>query len=98
MEKTVMATYDGTALKTHDPLDLPINRPIRIFLQTKEDENGNGQRDRDDELPPQNTLGLLRLLESWREDSDDAEEQKETWEYLKRVLDEDRLSDRRLFP
>lgn len=31
-------------------------------------------------------------------DIGDEEEQRETWEYLKRALDEDRLSDRKLFP
>ena len=30
-------------------------------------------------------------------DEDDAEEQRETWAYLQRVLDEDRLSARPLF-
>lgn len=41
----------------------------------------------------------IRLLRSWREyDKEDRQEQKETWEYLKRVLDEDRLSERKLFP
>ena len=41
----------------------------------------------------------IRLLESWRNASDEeAEEQRETWEFLKRALDEDRLSDRKLFP
>jgi hypothetical protein len=29
---------------------------------------------------------------------DDAAEQRETWAYLQRALDEDRLSDRPLFP
>jgi hypothetical protein len=29
---------------------------------------------------------------------EEAEEQRETWAYLRRVLDEDRLSDRKLFP
>ena len=37
----------------------------------------------------------IKLLQSWRED--DEEEQKETWEYLKQALDQDRLSDRKLF-
>jgi hypothetical protein len=32
------------------------------------------------------------------ENDDDAAEQRETWAYLQRVLDEDRLSDRPLFP
>ncbi len=32
------------------------------------------------------------------EDDDDAAEQRETWAYLQHALDEDRLSDRPLFP
>lgn len=48
-----------------------------------------------DEAPVVNQ-GLIDLLRSWREDGD-AQEQRETWEYLERVLDEDRLSDRKLF-
>ncbi|MCP4657796.1 MAG: hypothetical protein GY856_20505 [bacterium] len=40
---------------------------------------------------------LNALLQSWM-DEDDTEEQKETGEYLIRTLDEDRLSDRKLFP
>jgi hypothetical protein len=39
---------------------------------------------------------LIQLLRSWREG--DEQEQHDTWEYLKRALDEDRLSDRKLFP
>jgi hypothetical protein len=31
------------------------------------------------------------------EDEEGLREQRETWEYLKRALDEDRLSDRKLF-
>ena len=40
---------------------------------------------------------LVSLLKSWIEDGD-PEEQRETGEYLIRSLDEDRLSDRKLFP
>ncbi len=40
---------------------------------------------------------LTTLLQAWMDD-DELEEQKETGEYLVRVLDEDRLSDRKLFP
>jgi hypothetical protein len=40
---------------------------------------------------------LISLLQSWI-DTGDAEEQQETGDYLIRSLDEDRLSDRRLFP
>jgi hypothetical protein len=37
----------------------------------------------------------IALLDEWR--MADDEEQRETWEFLKRALDEDRLSDRKLF-
>lgn len=40
---------------------------------------------------------LAKLLQSWILEGD-AQEQKETGEYLIRSLDEDRLSDRSLFP
>ena len=46
-------------------------------------------RDRADEL--------AALIQSWM-DGDDADEQRETIEYLIHALDEDRLSDRKLFP
>lgn len=39
---------------------------------------------------------LIELLRAWREG--DEQEQRDTWEYLKQALDEDRLSDRKLFP
>jgi hypothetical protein len=39
----------------------------------------------------------VNRLQSWIDDEDD-EEQQETGEYLIRALDEDRLSDRKLFP
>jgi len=40
---------------------------------------------------------LGTLLQSWIEEGD-SQEQKETGEYLIRALDEDRLSNRHLFP
>ncbi len=39
----------------------------------------------------------VNLLQSWIDD-EDIEEQKETGQYLIRALDEDRLSERKLFP
>jgi hypothetical protein len=44
----------------------------------------------------QKNRALIQLLRSWREG--DEQEQRSTWEYLKRALDEDRLSERKLFP
>lgn len=44
----------------------------------------------------QKNRALIQLLRSWREG--DEHEQRSTWEYLKQALDEDRLSERKLFP
>jgi hypothetical protein len=44
----------------------------------------------------QNNQAAIELLRSWL--SGDEEEQRETWVYLKKALDTDRLSDRKLFP
>ncbi|MBA2395331.1 MAG: hypothetical protein H0V70_21590 [Ktedonobacteraceae bacterium] len=44
----------------------------------------------------QKNHALIQLLRSWREG--DEQEQRSTWEYLKQALDEDRLSERKLFP
>jgi hypothetical protein len=49
-------------------------------------------------LPPKDARAqLVALLQSWIDEGDE-EEQKETGEYLIQALDEDRLSDRKLFP
>ena len=45
----------------------------------------------------QNRAEAVDMLQSWIDD-EDVEEQQETGEYLVQVLDEDRLSDRKLFP
>jgi hypothetical protein len=39
----------------------------------------------------------IDLLDSWLDDDEDAAEHQQTWDFLKTALDEDRLSDRRLF-
>lgn len=51
-------------------------------------------------MPPDMDVNqALALLQSWDvKESPEREEQRETWEYLKKALDEDRLSDRKLFP
>jgi hypothetical protein len=50
-------------------------------------------------LPDIDVNQALELLQSWDvEESPEREEQRETWEYLKHALDEDRLSERKLFP
>ena len=41
---------------------------------------------------------LADLIQSWIDNEEEREEQKETGDYLVRVLDEDRTSERKLFP
>ncbi|WP_335027212.1 hypothetical protein [Nostoc sp.] len=48
-------------------------------------------------LPKEKQSKLVNTLQSWI-DEGDADEQQETGEYLIHALDEDRLSDRKLFP
>lgn len=45
----------------------------------------------------QNRAEAVDMLQSWAEDKD-IEEQQETGEYLVQALDENRLSERKLFP
>ena len=59
---------------------------------SRSDETG-----RTDEWQKDRAEALGGLLRSWK-DAESAEEQRETIEYLVRALDEDRLSDRKLFP
>ena len=47
-------------------------------------------------LPKQKRAEAVNLLQSWIDDEDD-EEQQETGQYLIRALDDDRLSERKLF-
>ena len=40
----------------------------------------------------------IDLLDSWLSEDEDASEHQKAWNFLKTALDEDRLSDRPLFP
>jgi hypothetical protein len=46
----------------------------------------------------QKNQAAIALLDSWLQDDEDPSEQQQAWECLKSALDEDRLSDRPLFP
>ena len=51
------------------------------------------------QLEQDRRAAAIALLQSWIDaDEEQDREQRETGEYLIRVLDEDRLSDRKLFP
>jgi hypothetical protein len=46
----------------------------------------------------QKNQAAIDLLDSWLDDDEDASEHQQAWDFLKTALDEDRLSDRPLFP
>ncbi len=46
----------------------------------------------------QKNQAAIKLLDSWLDDDEDASEHQQAWDFLKTALDEDRLSDRPLFP
>jgi len=46
----------------------------------------------------QKNQAAINLLDSWLSDDKDASEHQQAWDFLKTALDEDRLSDRPLFP
>ena len=46
----------------------------------------------------QKNQAAIDLLDSWLSDSEDAAEHQRSWDLLKVALDEDRLSNRPLFP
>jgi DNA-directed RNA polymerase subunit F len=67
-----------------------------------ENENANviTDKERKRQLQIDKNQPAISVLQAWLEDDDEesVREQRETWEYLKRVLDEDRPSYRKLFP
>ena len=66
---------------------------------SKKSSNGQFKPKKQTTIDPQN-LEAIRFLESLANATpEEIQEQKETWEFLKKALDEDRLSpDRPLFP
>jgi hypothetical protein len=82
-------------------LNLPSELEQRLTEEARRQGLGADQlmlRLLDEHLPPGDERpNLAALLQSWIDEVDDAEQQ-ETGEYLIRVLDEDRTSDRKLFP
>jgi hypothetical protein len=46
----------------------------------------------------QKNQAAIDLLDSWLDESEDRLEHQQSWEFLKTALDEDRLSNRPLFP
>lgn len=62
-------------------------------------EKGSADQAEKFELLPLDIDDAIALLQSWCGDEpQQQQEQRDTWEYLKKSLDEDRISDRKLFP
>lgn len=56
---------------------------------TSQDESDTNELKQSTSRPEKNHA-LIQLLRSWREG--DEQEQQNTWEYLKKALEEDRIS------
>ena len=84
-------------------LTLSLTPELELYLKQKSEQQGISieayalQLLTEQVLLREKQAKVVNLLQSWL-DEEDAEEQRETGEYLIRVLDEDRLSDRKLFP
>lgn len=73
-------------------------RPCRqLYCDQREDLTSEGHSMEQQFPANDHREELVALLQLWI-DSEDHDEQKETGDYLIRVLDEDRLSNRKLFP
>ncbi|MBW4592063.1 MAG: hypothetical protein KME46_03820 [Brasilonema angustatum HA4187-MV1] len=74
---------------------------IRLFRESVILKPGLSETS-EQEIPENDRLiqqhkALSKLTKEWIEEGDE-QEQTETWEYLRQALDEDRLSNRPLFP
>lgn len=69
------------------PLKQPITQPDHF-------DEERGEQRRQEQI--RRNMAALAMLREW--DQEDPEEQHETWEILKRALDEDRAGQRKLFP
>ncbi|MFM6896451.1 MAG: hypothetical protein ACKPKF_03820 [Microcystis panniformis] len=85
------------------PLTLNLTSEIEQYLSQKAREKGLSLEAyvlkllKDTILEQEKQAKLVNLLQSWI-DEEDEQEQKETGEYLIEALDQDRLSERPLFP
>jgi hypothetical protein len=85
------------------PLTLNVTSEIEQYLSQKATEKGLSLEAyvlkllKDTILEQEQQTKLVNLLQSWI-DEEDEQEQQETGEYLIEALDQDRLSERPLFP
>ncbi|MEM6425499.1 MAG: hypothetical protein AAF728_10125 [Cyanobacteria bacterium P01_D01_bin.128] len=70
---------------------------LRQFRQMRQESVSTAKSVIDAEQAQKNQA-TVDLLESWLNEDEDASEHQEAWDFLKAALEEDRLSDRLLFP
>jgi hypothetical protein len=84
-------------------LTLSLTPELELYLKQKSEQQGISieayalQLLTEQVLLREKQSKVVDLLQSWL-DEEDAEEQRETGEYLIHALDEDRLSNRKFFP
>jgi hypothetical protein len=92
LEETQSSSVSSSGFLWLQTLVRIANENPRIVSQSEIKENELHQNI----TQSQKDRALVQLLRSWREG--DEQEQRNTWEYLRQALDEDRLSERKLFP
>ena len=90
-------------IRLHTAITLNLTSEIEQYLSQKATEKGLSLEAyvlkllKDTILEQEKQTKLVNLLQSWI-DEEDEQEQQETGEYLIEALDQDRLSERPLFP
>lgn len=93
VEDIAHASSELVALLDNAIWMLGAEEPLGLHLENRQLANLAGN----DQLQQKDQSGLLALLDSWMEEGD-AEEQRETLEYLIRAMDENRPEGYKLFP
>lgn len=73
---------------------IAVTVPIEEYRALLQDPRAQAQELERLALAERNRAGI-EVLDAWLEE--DEQEQRESWEFLKKALDEDRLSDRKLY-
>jgi hypothetical protein len=105
IDKQVASVVDNVAGIVAGIIEHRLSTMSRKILKQLPDQDHTGSNQRIKTPLPQRTeaeqlarnLAVIELLREWREEGNE-EEERESFENLKRALDEDRLSDRPLFP
>jgi hypothetical protein len=89
-----LTPYEGCSMEATYQNWLPQDASTTLESSVYEEKYGSDVVAPD--LPTHDADAAVALLQSWYDE--DADEQRDTWEKLKVALDEERLSDRKLFP